>query len=267
MNEQPSKTATPRFTKKRIVLVVAVLLFAAVIGLLVANHEWTPMPVYQGKTAREWMRAADASDPVAAMDAFQKMGSNAAPFLLRELEGEDTAWDKLYERMYPKLPMRIQARLSLPMDRRERWIIATIALEQMNDREMIPEVLRIMSKGDSEQRHMVIGVLYSVMGPEDTNCIPTLVNCLNSTNSTVLIAAADMLERLNSGKLAIAKLTNSLSSTNSMVRLKCLDRLSRLDVANSNEWHKMFTNEPAWKVWQGKVQAGKLLSVLLPGQE
>src|SRR5690348_9358947 len=102
MLEQPSKTATPRFTKKRIALCAAVVLFAAVIGLLVANHDSTPMPSYQGKTAREWMYDHSRGIGSPRYDAFRAMGSNAIPFLVHELARKNTVRENLNEWLYPR---------------------------------------------------------------------------------------------------------------------------------------------------------------------
>ncbi len=241
-----------RFTKKRIALCTAVVLFAAVIGLLVANHDSTPMPVYQGKTAKEWLYNVSKTNQGGANEAFREMGSNAVPFLVHEMVRDDSAGEKFYRRIYGVLPAALSRRVSEPVDRRDRVSNATFALLNSTSPSAIPLLLPILSEADPERQFSALRVLSFVVGPDDTNCLTPVTSCLSSKDYSVCIEAAGVLEKMNRAELAITSLSNFLRSTNSDARINCLFVLSHIDSTNSAKWAAFLTNDPEWKTFQSK---------------
>ena len=80
MVSEPDKNSPSRFRKKRIGIFIVGVLLAAAVWLVVASRDSMPMPVYEGKTARQWMYGARDSDSSEVAEAFREMGSNAVPF-------------------------------------------------------------------------------------------------------------------------------------------------------------------------------------------
>ncbi len=234
-----------RFTKKRVALCAAVL-FAAVIGLLVANHDSTPMPVYKGRTARDLLGDVLAASNAGETDAFEHMGSNAVPFLVHELNRKNSHWERFARWLYPKLPSAVSSHLHMPLRQPTRWGAAAIALEQANSRTAIPALTNLLTHSEDVRQSMALGVLTHLLRPEDTNCIPVLTNCLRSTDVYFCIEAARALQRVNAEKLAVAALTNFVTSADWHERLYLLDSLRYIDAPNSNKWHQMLTNDPGW---------------------
>ncbi len=244
MAEERHKT----FTKKRIALCAAVVLFAAVIGLLVANHDSTPMPVYQGKTVREWMYAVRGPKWGQADEALKQMGSNAVPFLVNELTRKNSVSQNLKEWIYPKLPQGIRRHLRPPWPADYRQNLAVECLGKVNSRTAVAPLLRVLAEGDENQQYFALLVLRNLAKPEDTNWIPQLTVCLKSSKPGPPLVAAEILERLNAGELAIPALTNLVTSGAWNVRYHSLKLLSRVDTTNSENWIHILTNDPNWQV-------------------
>ncbi len=247
MAEERYKT----FTKKRVALCAAVVLFAAVIGLLVANHDSTPMPVYQGKTAREWMYSRSLNFGSARIDAFHEMGSNAVPFLVHELARKNSVSESFKEWLYPKLPQGISKHFSPPMSAGFRLMIAASCLIEVDSRSAIPPLRRLVTEGNAAQQFFALFALAELVKPEDTNLIPELKICLNSKEPSVCVAAAGILDHLHSGEIAIPTLTNVLAGTNVSESMNAWKLLRKIEPTNAARWDVMLTNSPAFPAISG----------------
>lgn len=243
MPEQPSKTSSARFTKKRVVLFVAVALFVAVIGLSIAVHDSTPMPVYQGKTAREWAYFEMRTNTTEARQAFEKMGSNAVPFLVYDLARKESTSERLRWWIYVKLPRSIRSRVSPPLATSNRRGDVAEALSSANSRTAIPLLLPVLAQGEAQQQWLTLRVLLDLLNPSDTNCVPALMQCLDSTNFTVAYGAFEALEQMNLEKLAIPSLANFATGSDAEARMSALQLLARIDSANEPKWSNQLTRE------------------------
>ncbi len=243
MGEERHKT----ITKKRIVLCAAVVLFAVVIGLLVANHDSTPMPVYQGRTAREWLVEAHGTNFSEAMIAFHEMGSNAVPFLVHELARNNTVLENLNEWLYPKLPRFIRNHLSRPLFSVYRRAFVEHCLINANSRTAVPLLLRLLTEGNEDQQLAALTVLQHFVGPGDTNLLPQLTVCLKSSYPDIPLVAARILLQLHREDLAIPALTNLVTATNLDLRVASIKTLEGADPTNETKWHDMLTNVPGWQ--------------------
>ncbi len=233
----------------RVGLLVAGVVLAAVIGLLVTSHDATRLPVYQGKTAREWLYLVRSSNPdraIEAFAAFHQMGSNGVAYLVDEFEREDSSWDKFCHWAYWKLPAGIRTHLRQPFLQAERCPTIFLVLQDVQSGTEIPPLLQYLAKGDDDQQALALRVLADFVGPTITNCLVAVTNCLGSKNYWVCVGATDVLEKMGLANLAISPLVNFVSSTNAEVRVDCLETLAHIDRANTAKWTKMLTNEPTW---------------------
>ncbi len=239
-----------RFTKKRIALCAAVVLFAAVVGLLVAGHDSTPMPVYKGKTAKEWLYSRGRNIGSARADAFHAMGSNAVPFLVHELARKNTIAENLNEWLYVMVPQRIRRHLSQPVPAILRQTLASEGLLNANSRSAIPPLLRVVAEGNGTQRYAAASIVNSLVKPKDTNLVLQLTMCLNQNDPLVSLTVAATLDVLHSGEVAIPTLTNIIGGTDASESEQAWKLLRKFDPTNAAKWDAMFTNRSSPPAFQ-----------------
>jgi hypothetical protein len=238
MDEQPLKKSALRFTKRRIGVFVAGVLLAALIWLLAMNRNSTPMPVYEGKTAQEWMYGDAVEFPESRFYAFHEMGSNAVPFLVRELERKDSVWQRLFRWIYWKVPLDIRVRLPEPANENARWNQAGSLLEAVPHKTAIPELMRLIDEGKAVQKQIAAGLLSGSVKYQDTDCIPELTFYLNSTNQMVSLAALDLLSHIRLGPEVVPNLTNFPCSTSKIVQFQVAKVLNDIDWKIASDYLK-----------------------------
>ncbi len=128
-----------------IVLVVLCLGLGAVV--LVRSFSRNRMPVYQGRSAQEWLGEVFTTNQGAALHAFRTMGTNALPVVLHAFEKRDSAWDKFYQKKYPQLPARCRSICHLRWrmicgGARQSWFSLIVAIRRRQYRSC-PECWRI----------------------------------------------------------------------------------------------------------------------------
>jgi len=119
MTTETQKKAKPQFGRRPRRLVRGLL--AGALLFLVAILLWKPGPRYQGKPVGDWFAEAvkatgpsySASD---AFKAFSEMEGDAVPFLIRQINAQITASDKLYAKIFKLLPSWISRKVSTPRD-------------------------------------------------------------------------------------------------------------------------------------------------------
>ena len=97
--------------KKRLLALLAVIGFCAMVGILVSRSN-SRVLVCQGKTVQAWLlQLSTPPDPKARAEAeaaFQAMGTNAVPELIRLLRADDGRWRKLVWSRANRLPGRVR---------------------------------------------------------------------------------------------------------------------------------------------------------------
>ena len=78
------------------------------------------LPVYEGKNVRQWFYGEDGnpgsgSTMEAASAAFQKLGTNCVPYLIENLNTQDTVLTKSYFEFFSRMPKSIQSFLPSPV--------------------------------------------------------------------------------------------------------------------------------------------------------
>lgn len=202
--------------KKRIAITVAVVLALGIaMALLLGTSSRRDMPVYQGRTAQQWLGEVFTTNRMQALKALREMGPNVLPVIVRAFEKEDSAWDRFYQRKYPKLPFWLHSRLSRPMADEERWSAAEMAAINVSAKAAVPDFTRLMAKGNRARQGYLILPLVDFIGPEDTNCVAVLIQCLQSSNPEMRKLAATGLERIGPGaRAAVPALVAVLAGRN-----------------------------------------------------
>jgi hypothetical protein len=163
--------------KRRSVLALG----GALAGLLVlaAAVVWfiSREPVYDGRPISLWID--DLAGPV--NPTYGSVGSAALPKLLREIPGQEivpplastlqrgrTSFDKLYNRMYPRLPLSIASRLEMPNPARDaqlRYRAALILYYLGEDaRGAAPELIKALDDSNTEVRRVAANALGNFKG-------------------------------------------------------------------------------------------------------
>jgi HEAT repeat protein len=200
----------PRGLKRRLALAALGVALVAAVWMLVASRS---MSSYQGKTALEWLAEANTTNQMGAFAAFHAMGSDAAPFLVRQLEKRDSAWDSMWRAVYPKLPVGMQKHLSRPMPELVRWNSAEMMLVNVDARAAMPDLMRLLKAGNDEQQFCAIRAAINFIRPDDTRYVPLLIEKLQSPNLQLRPLAALALGRIGPGaREAIPALTGLLDT-------------------------------------------------------
>lgn len=215
--------------KKRKVIAVLVLALVIAGAVFLSRPARPAMPLYQGKTVGQWFGDLNTSNYNQAGLAFLAMGSNAIPFLIHELERTNSVWANFYARNWPKLPGFIRKQLSPPMADYALYWLAGTKLANLSLKAATPDLARLLSDRNPDRQFPILVALASVVGPEDTNCIPGLINCLQSTDEWVRLNAVRELNQITRDERVIPVLTNLMNSTNSVRRSQALENLREID--------------------------------------
>lgn len=205
---------------------IAIILAASlVISLLLWKHSANSGPSYQDRTAREWLLDVNGSNPVAAMEAFRGMGTNAFPFLIGSLEKREPFQRRLNRAIYPYLPGRLQRFWSSPgSSSREPdqtwaaayWVLANVS----NANETLPELTRIWQHKEYESRRYVLTLVSLLAGPKDTECVPVLIDGIKDAGFAPRMFAFEGLMRMGpTAKAAVPALTAALKDPDINMRV------------------------------------------------
>src|SRR5262245_65728218 len=112
-------------------LAVLLLLIAGVAALrMLARKE----RVHQGQTVSKWVRQLPITplgqtNPV--LDVLLDLGPDCLPPLITDLADTDNLFTRAWQRMWPKLPLRLRMILPMPVPRKQRRTTAAWALGQI----------------------------------------------------------------------------------------------------------------------------------------
>ncbi|MDB6110056.1 MAG: hypothetical protein JWR69_1806 [Pedosphaera sp.] len=154
-------------TKRTVVVLAAslvLLVLLAVIAVKMLSPLGGPMPVYQGKTAREWLNQSPTNQ-AAAVTAFQEMGPAALPVLVHVFQKGDPSWARFYRRAYPKIPRILRDQLPLAPSPLKLWASADIILTHQPDaKTVLPDLRRIWQDTNNPSRPILTGVILALGG-------------------------------------------------------------------------------------------------------
>jgi hypothetical protein len=194
--------------RKPPIIVLAGLLLAAVVFIVIRHQAMSlPLAVYQGKTAQEWIswygpltNYAKPGDPdTPEFDAAMKaLGTNALPAIVEAFAYKDSWGRKTYKNVYPKLPAFWKQNHPRPKSAEGQMEhaanVAFVSLEVFNHanlvnreelRTALPGFMKILEEKDHPGHQVLLLTIYRLFGPEDTNCVPILIQCYSETNRFV----------------------------------------------------------------------------------
>jgi hypothetical protein len=226
--------------KRRISLAVTGIVFVGAVWMLLANRPSSDGPVYQGRTARQWLGEASTTNQMAAFAAFHSMGSTAVPFLVGQLEKKDSAWDRFCREIYPKLPAGMRKHFNRPMPELVRWNSAEMMLVNVDAGAAMPDFMRILREGTGEQQFCAIAAAINFIGPADSRYVPLLIDILQSPNQRLYSLAALSLGRIGPGaRQAVPALTNLLDTVPpELLRERALSALKKIEPKEATKYEK-----------------------------
>jgi HEAT repeat protein len=220
--------------KRRIALLVSGLVLAAAAWALYENRPMPGGPVYQGKTAREWLAEISTKNQREAMAAFREMGTNAFPMLIQALGKKDSQWDRVNQWVYPRLPSWMKSRWTRPVtaaEQQEMWSAAELVLLNVrNGRLLLPDLVRILGDKKCGSRPYTLVLVAQLAGPKDAECVPVLVDGLAEREFGTRYQVFHGLMRIGpAAKAAVPTLTTLSHDTNIDTRVLAALSLWKID--------------------------------------
>ena len=176
--------------KQRLFLFVAVIALAGLVGIVVSVSSRT---TYQGRSVAAWTEQTEAMEPAvreAAARAFQALGTQALPDLIRMLESEDAVWRRGLWALAPKLPTQARQVLlrkigSPQAPRRQILAARCVALLRSRGEPAIPALMRVVH-GANEQARSEASLALGCIGKA---ALPALISALDHRDLNVRINA------------------------------------------------------------------------------
>jgi HEAT repeat protein len=220
-------------------LTVAVLL-CGLIAFFVARRR-APQASYRGLSASDWLGdflSPHYDKPNLALEAFDKMGTNADPVLVAAIRGKDNPLVRLYRRCWDKMPAAIQRRWPYPNEPELLRMAAVVVFQHSPSNRIIPNLYPMLKKPDSALRLAVL--LATTNRIPDASQIPLL---LLAGNDPDLSVRAEVWHRLSQMGAA---------ATNAVLAVLELCADHNIDVRQ----------EAAWALWKITHQTNNAVPVL-----
>ena len=182
-------------TKRRFALVLAVLAGLTAVLFLASQPS---DPLHKGKRLSEWLQEFDMSNSVLEPDrrrkaeqAIREIGTNALPFLVRELRARDSWLKRKTLKLTPKLLLGRMPTAVFAHVRRQRAVAGFRALGPLGT-PALPQLSDLLN--DKE----IASYAARAMVQMGTDAVPPLMSALTNREPAVRIAAADGLYWLKS---------------------------------------------------------------------
>ncbi len=120
----------PLAKKKAGIFAVLLVITLAVVALKLSRSPAKPAlpdPVINGKAASVWARQFILDESYEAQNALQQIGEAAVPYLIPNLERQDSILNSAYVKLWPVLPTILKSRLQPPLLSREARMRAVVA--------------------------------------------------------------------------------------------------------------------------------------------
>ena len=179
-----------------IALIVAILLAGGLALHLFQSRE----PPYQGRSLVEWMddygrASASASDVEMEISrqAVKQIGTNAIPFLLKELSAKDTALQERLKLWLQRQPL-VQFHFKYAWEHRLQGLEGFAILEQ-DASCAVPDLVELSRDNDADIRRGALNVL-CIIKPKQDILLPILLQAFHDPSAPNRETAAIRLHRL-----------------------------------------------------------------------
>jgi HEAT repeat protein len=216
---------------------LAALVLAGLFGTVAAIYLTRPRePVYDGKPVSYWIRglaSIHVTHNAASNKAFQHIGTNALPVLIKMLRTKDSKAKMWLRNLYYKQSL-VQHHFTLAEEDRIPAVLGFSELgslakpavpaliELLADEEISVDAARALAAIGSEAVEPLISALTNRnqkirlgaiaalggMRSDARQAVPALARCLGDEQSTIRLAAAEALKKINPEPLVIKGVTH-----------------------------------------------------------
>lgn len=184
--------------RKRI-LIALLVIFVLLLGIIVLPELLSSEPRYQGKRLSRWFKQyyREEKSDEDSLTAFRVMGTNALPYLLRELYStdEDSRSQTNIQIFLSRLPSPFHFPRFVPAIKIRDAAADAIIETKPPAAFILPLVTNRLYGTDEYQRRPTLYLLCSLGAGVDT-CMPILKGMLNSTNRRDNLSSLVCLQRL-----------------------------------------------------------------------
>ena len=218
--------------KKRLLIGLTVI-GAGMLAALLLSRPRPEIIAYQGKSITDWVRqscAADQKSREQAVGAFQTLGSNAVPGLVRLLAARDSFFRRQIWSFAPSLPKPLRlivlGRVRAPDAASIRTAAArSLAVIGPDAQAAVPALAQALRSGDARLRWDAAGALSHIGKPG----LPELASALADKDPAVRRAAASALGDLGpDATVAAPALLKALGDQYDYVRVAAASSFSKL---------------------------------------
>jgi hypothetical protein len=160
--------------------------FVAASVVVVVFLTRTPEPSFGGHSASFWLREitlAANGEENHALEAFNKMGTNSYPVLVRALGGKENPFVRLYRLAWERIPTGLQQRLPKPDEPALLQMSAVVVFQRSSTNQPFPDLYPMLKESDSAVRQAVLNATKD--HNPDASQIPLLALAANDPDITV----------------------------------------------------------------------------------
>ncbi len=175
---------------------LAAIVFVAASVIVVVFLSRAPEPSFGGHSASSWLReilAANGKENQ-ALEAFDKMGTNAYPLLMRALGGKENPFVRMYRHSWERMPTGLQQRLPKPDEPALLQMAAVVVFQRSPSNELFPDLYPMLKEPDSAVRQAVLNATKD--HNPDASQIPLLALAADDPDITVRTEVWRRLSRL-----------------------------------------------------------------------
>jgi hypothetical protein len=196
--------------------IVIALIAALLLGALALGLKRSREPQFQGRRISLWLEDYAAQKPGLFSQAMRETGTNALPYVVQQLERNDSPWQTGYRRFWPKLPGPLQNIFPTPkpqfkavhganafhaigtnslssaiallqhrssmVRQAAAWGICSLRRQSSVANEAIPALTTALSDPDQQVRFNAL-LAFKEMGADASNSVPAITAILTPTGT------------------------------------------------------------------------------------
>ena len=235
-------------SRKRFISISRLAVVVLVVGIIVIFPmlRRTPEAYYQGHSANYWMRllgllitsSSATTEITQALDAFNKMDTNADPVLIAGLGAKENPFFRIYRGLWARMPTSMQQHLPWREEPALLQMAAVIVFQRRATNRPLPNLYAMLKEPDSGLRLAVLNATEN--RTPDASQIPLLLLAGNDPDTSVRQEVWHRLEHIGG------------SASNAVPAL-----LSLCDDRDND-----VRPEAAWALWNVTGKTNKAVSVI-----
>jgi hypothetical protein len=193
----------------------AAALVCGIIACIVASQR-TPEAYFQGRSASSWLREffGPNGGSSQALEAFNRMGTNAEPVLVAALRARENPFVRMYRSLCVRMPAAIQQHLRKPEDPALLRMAAVVVLQHSSSSQIISNLYPMFKEPDSGLRLAVLQAVDNRI--PDASQIPLMVLAGNDPDPYLRAEVWRRLTRMGTSAASAAPAVLKLCADNNI---------------------------------------------------